>query len=752
MTSDGKVFTPYEKESLQLLRSLPGAKWNREEKCWTFSLRYEDRKRVIEIGEKLGLEIDSGLKDIEDPPEVLEAQKRIDGIGCLYPFQVEGIKWLVPRQKALLFDDMGSGKTLQALIAIPKNKGCLAIVPACVKYNWVNEIKKWRPNLNITVLAGKSKFTKDDYKILDYLITNKSKESIKSLSKIVRLNEPSVRLSLKRLSESGLIENIRSGRKKYYFSHLESNPINEGGEDNFTWPKPGEIVITNRDILPKWLETPLKPKKPSTYGFNKQETENYEKLYENYKSKKQELDSVLKRESKFSKDVVLIVDEAHQFKNYKTKGTKKLTSLSKIVDRTWFLTGTPLLNHPFDLWGILCAGDMSSKVFNWNMFLNLFNGFKGRFGGYEFGDPKPEVSEMIKKIALRRTKKEVLPDLPPKIYQDIMLECPKGLEKSLDDAWDEYDGNYDKDELPPFEQFSQVRAMLAEEKISHALDQIALFEEQETPLIVFSSHRKPIREIAKREGWEFIDGLTPPKRRQEIVDEFQGGKLKGIAATIEAAGVGLTMTRSSHVLFIDLDWTPALNTQAEDRCHRIGTTSDKVHIMRMIFDHPMDRHVISLLTNKSRMIETALESKIEVDSKNLNAKAQGFKAQEINEETEEEFRERMEKIKDEAQKIERERLLKKVGGKLGDLTSGGSTKIPVITDDISSDLKDAWRYMLSVCDGAFEKDGSGFNKPDASVAHWMMPVLDDEKSLQVAWLILKKYKRQLLEKYPRIYI
>jgi SNF2 family DNA or RNA helicase len=80
----------------------------------------------------------------------------------------------------------------------------------------------------------------------------------------------------------------------------------------------------------------------------------------------------LNKQLDFSKHTILIVDEAHQVKQYKTLRSQKVTTLSKITAKTWFLTGTPLLNHPFDLWGILNAGNMARDVFSWNVFIKLF--------------------------------------------------------------------------------------------------------------------------------------------------------------------------------------------------------------------------------------------------------------------------------------------------------------------------------------------------------------------------------------------
>jgi SNF2 family DNA or RNA helicase len=104
-----------------------------------------------------------------------------------------------------------------------------------------------------------------------------------------------------------------------------------------------------------------------------------------------------------------------------------------------------------------------------------------------------------------------------------------------------------------------------------------------------------------------MSGAVNAATRTETVAAFQAGRLRGIALTIGAGGVGLTLTRSPHALFVDLAWTPADNSQAEDRVYRIGQTRG-VTITRLIADHPIDQHVTRLLTVKQRTIAASVEA------------------------------------------------------------------------------------------------------------------------------------------------
>jgi SNF2 family DNA or RNA helicase len=109
-------------------------------------------------------------------------------------------------------------------------------------------------------------------------------------------------------------------------------------------------------------------------------------------------------------------------------------------------------------------------------------------------------------------------------------------------------------------------------KVSAAMD---LLENSQEPVVVFSQFKSVINLLAAhmtKEGMPhgLITGDIEERARGNYINRFQAGELKCIAGTIRAGGEGITLTRSSHVVFIDRSWQAAKNRQAEDRCHRIG--------------------------------------------------------------------------------------------------------------------------------------------------------------------------------------
>lgn len=497
------------------------------------------------------------------------------------------------------------------------------------------------------------------------------------------------------------------------------------GRKGFKIPEAGEIVIINYDILPSFLTV----------------------------KKGEEIQLTTDQKEIFSK-IVLIADEAHLTKNYKTARSQKVTQLSKLAKNVWFLTGTPLMNRPTDLYGILCAGNMNA-LGTWNNFLKLFNGRQNKFGGFTFGMPSTAVPEIMKRVMLRRLKTEVLKDLPPKTYQMIEVN---DIDKSLVDEMDSFINNYSCNmdgsedianlDLPDFRLFSAIRAKLANSRIPVMNEIVESYEETNTPLVVFSAHKNPIHSLSGRDGWKTITGETQPEERHAIVEMFQSGQLKGIGLTIQAGGVGLTLTHSSNALFVDLDWTPAMNIQAEDRICRIGQTSNKVLIQRMVSSHPLDLHMQKLIEYKMELAFRALEGKIDY-------KANSASFQNLKEESDDELQDRLSKIHDATKEVDRKIAQEKINN-IYDRECAKVSNIaqPNLTIERKEMLKEALNFMVSVCDGAQEKDGIGFSKPDASIGHWIAETgleESDDITFRVLERILVRYRRQLGKMFCEIW-
>jgi SWI/SNF-related matrix-associated actin-dependent regulator 1 of chromatin subfamily A len=355
-----------------------------------------------------------------------------------------------------------------------------------------------------------------------------------------------------------------------------------GTRKGFRWPNPGEAVIINYDVLPKWLVPEAKDK---FVTWNQED-------------------------SNCARRTVLICDEAHAVKSNKTAKHKKIKQLAYKCKKVWFLTGTPLLNKVNDLMGLLVALNRFGDTFGtFNDFVEAFSVPHGRFGHeWKYAKPSPKAHAILRSVMLRRLRADVLPDLPEIQYQTMIIdELSDKLKGNLDNSWDKYASYFSNSSpLPDFKQFSHIRQELAASRIPAMLEYVEDCEDQDVPLVVFSAHREPIDTLAKRKGWAVITGDTSPAKRQEIVNKFQAGELLGIGLTIQAGGVAINLTYGHHALFVDLDWTPGLNEQAERRLLRIGQKNN-VLITKMVSNHPLDLHLHEILTSKTALARETVD-------------------------------------------------------------------------------------------------------------------------------------------------
>lgn len=368
------------------------------------------------------------------------------------------------------------------------------------------------------------------------------------------------------------------------------------GKDSFRWPRPGEIVIVNYDILPPGIR-----RGALGYGLD----DKYGKPQES---------------------TVVIADEVHYGKSNRAARTVSIKAVCTMVrranGRNWILTGTPLLNRPNELWTILGIADLQKEAYdNWNNFVRIFRGRKTGFkGAIEWGTPmRAEAAAGLGRVAMRRTIDDVVKDLPEIRFQDIDIQIDnqtkrqcdlalRELEKigvSLEEALDQ--SMERKDRTHAFNELSKARAQLATAKIPSALKLVESYEQNEEPIVVFSCMRNPIDIFKDRKGWGVITGEVTGPARDKVVEDFQSGKLLGVGLTVAAGGVGITLHRASNALFIDYDWVPANNAQAYARIRRIGQKRPQL-IVRLVADHELDRQILRCIDRKINIINNSIRA------------------------------------------------------------------------------------------------------------------------------------------------
>ena len=269
----------------------------------------------------------------------------------------------------------------------------------------------------------------------------------------------------------------------------------------------------------------------------------------------------------------VIMDESHRLKDPTAQQTMFTRGIVEGKEWRILLSGTPVVNH---------AQDLVSQLAIMGRLLSDFGG-RGKFLA-QYGENE-NLSELSDKLydtcMIRREKAKVLTELPDKQRTDLYVEISNRDEYNLAAAdlaayLREYTECTDREirrkmRMEALVKFMTLRSLASKGKVKQATDFIKNFLANGKPLIVFCS----LKEIVKALQKQFPDavrvtGDDNTAEKQAAVDAFQSGEAQLIICSIKAAGVGLTLTASSNVAFVEFPWTYADCCQCEDRAHRIG--------------------------------------------------------------------------------------------------------------------------------------------------------------------------------------
>lgn len=310
---------------------------------------------------------------------------------------------------------------------------------------------------------------------------------------------------------------------------------------------------------------------------------------------------------------VVILDEAHYYKTPDASRTIAIRRLIEHYDIRWALTGTPLANRPPDLWGTLSSVGLATKMFATKTnFMRIFGGRKLEHNQIVWAKQPPHPNDLalaFRGRALRRLRKVVAPEIPEKTYSTIHCTAPicspddRAAIARAARAMESGDPNSDR----KLGELSKLRADLARSKIDTMLAFVKQFVDSATPLVVASANSDPLTALNLAHDCPLIVGHTNPMDRFQAVEDFQAGRVKLIGLQSQAGGVGITLTAAHHLLHVQLDWSPSVNSQIEDRICRIGQRKTCV-IYKIVSDHPLDTRIFNALLSKSKLMNSTMEA------------------------------------------------------------------------------------------------------------------------------------------------
>lgn len=558
----------YNPQALEVVRKVEGRRWDPARKVW-----WIPNERIFEVACRLDPVLPSYANRLRKSPRFAEAREEAShalitldasratdsdlDIPCpegesYLPFQKGGIAYAVEGERdAVLFgDEPGLGKTIQA-VGVANYKGykkILIICPASLKINWYRELGKW-------------------------LMTTR---------KI----------------------NILYSQTGPRVAHVS------------------DVLIINYDILDKWKDILLK----------------------------EEWDYV-------------IVDEAHYIKNEKAKRSKATIELSDKAGYRAYITGTPIVNKPKELWNLLNGLDPETWNDWWWFARRYCDAHRDSRGNWnaEGASNLPELQQKLREtIMVRRLKIDVLKDLPPKRRQLIeispssakhfkALEAEKKARAQFEAALKEVENaslsaaksaidkaiahahelreelseeaenkfrnavkRLNQARFAAFEELARIRHMTALAKVDDVIAFAKEALESTEKVVIFAHHHDVMDALMDAFGSQAVcvRGGMSGLERQRSVDRFQeDSRIRVFIGGMYAAGVGLTLTAASTVIFAELDWVPGIISQSEDRCHRIGQ-KDCVVVYHIVLQDSLDYKLAHTIVTKLEVIEAALDKQV----------------------------------------------------------------------------------------------------------------------------------------------
>ena len=427
------------------------------------------------------------------------------------------------------------------------------------------------------------------------------------------------------------------------------------------WPVlvicPSSLKFAWRDEITLWLSEILKKDEVQVIRNSKNDFKQDKKYYIiSYDLSVRMVSKII--DQKFN---YIIADEAHYLKSRTAKRTKSLTPILQRAKRVVLLTGTPILAKPMEIYPLLHI-----------LRPDKFKGFK-EFGT-RYCDPKllpfglvdwsgssnsRELNSILNKLMIRRLKKDVLSQLPPKKRQKIEISTDSKIIKKLkilmektskkfeellgtqidldklgisleeknnnsNNKKNKNDSSSKKEKEPEEEtilnKFNKAYAMTGEAKLPGIRDYVNYLVDNSCKFLIFAHHSEVLDAIEEviitdKIGYIRIDGKVAIEKRQDLVNKFQTDEDCLVAIlSITACATGLTLTKASTVVFAELHFTPSIMIQAEDRAHRIGQDAGCVNIHYLVGEDTLDVLLFRKLNEKQNIVSTTLDNK----SKDLN--------------------------------------------------------------------------------------------------------------------------------------
>jgi superfamily II DNA or RNA helicase len=320
----------------------------------------------------------------------------------------------------------------------------------------------------------------------------------------------------------------------------------------------------------------------------------------------------------------IVLDEAQSIKNFATKRSQAAMSLQggfKLIT-----TGTPIENHLGELWNLfrfINPGLLGS--------LERFNeNFAVPIERYQDKQARNRLKKLIQPFLLRRTKSQVLEELPERT--EIVLEVElspeemafyEALRQTAITKLSESDATAGAKHLQVLAEIMKLRRACCNARLvmpetplpsaklqvfGEVLEELLANQHKALVFSQFVDHLEILRNYLDEQkiAYQYLDGSTPAPARKKRVDAFQAGHGDVFLISLKAGGTGLNLTAADYVIHMDPWWNPAVEDQASDRAHRIGQQRP-VTIYRLVAQNTIEEKIVDLHRHKRDLADSLLE-------------------------------------------------------------------------------------------------------------------------------------------------
>lgn len=318
---------------------------------------------------------------------------------------------------------------------------------------------------------------------------------------------------------------------------------------------------------------------------------------------------------------VLIIDEVHYLKNWKAKRTRGIYGEKLLTDKSKYvlaLSGTPVVNRPIEIYETINA--LCPEAINYmNEETFSIKYCEGHWRDREFwnlgASNMKELGERLRStFMVRRLKKDVLTDLPPKIQDIVYIDPDRNAKRLIKEM-----SRFESDEIlklrgvtSSFEGLSEMRRDLGLAKVPAAIELSMDRLQTREKIILFAHHKDVIKELESEFAAKGIKtckiiGGMPAKKKASVEFEFMHDlSVRVFLGSIGACGVGLTLTAADYCLLVEPSWVPGENEQAIDRIHRITQLK---HVLAdfLFFPRSLDENILKSQTKKARDITQIMD-------------------------------------------------------------------------------------------------------------------------------------------------